>query len=75
MEEKIISIINSIRENKDLDKILVLNNDMLLREDLGFDSLDLAELTAKIEREFKVDIFKNGIVHKIRDIKLILNIH
>ena len=69
MEEKIINIINSIRENKDLKKIDLLNDDMHLREDLGLDSLDLAELTAKLEREFDIDIFKNGIIFTVRDMK------
>lgn len=39
-----------------------------LRTDLGFDSLDLAELTARIEAEYDVDIFEDGIVFKISDI-------
>ncbi len=39
-----------------------------IKRDLGFDSLDLAELTARIEAEFDVDIFEDGIVFKISDI-------
>lgn len=39
-----------------------------LKRDSGFDSLDLAELTARIEAEFDVDIFEDGIVFKISDI-------
>lgn len=39
-----------------------------LKRDSGFNSLDLAELTARIEAEFDVDIFEDGIVFKISDI-------
>lgn len=39
-----------------------------IKRDSGFDSLDLAELTARIEAEFDVDIFEDGIVFKISDI-------
>jgi acyl carrier protein len=35
---------------------------MRLREDLGFDSLDLAELTARIDERFHVDVFAEGVV-------------
>lgn len=39
-----------------------------IKRDSGFDSLDLAELTTRIEAEFDVDIFEDGIVFKISDI-------
>ena len=39
-----------------------------IKRDSGFASLDLAELTARIEAEFDVDIFEDGIVFKISDI-------
>ena len=33
-----------------------------LREDIGFDSMDLAELTVRIEERFGVDVFAEGVV-------------
>ena len=39
-----------------------------LREDLGLDSFNLAELTVHIEEEFGVDIFEDGIVSTIGEI-------
>lgn len=39
-----------------------------IKRDYGFDSPDFAELTARIEAEFDVDIFEDGIVFKISDI-------
>ena len=61
----IINIILTNREKPTLDKI---SGETDLRTDLGFDSLDLAELTARIEAEYDVDIFEDGIVFKISDI-------
>lgn len=39
-----------------------------IKRDSGFGSPDFAELTARIEAEFDVDIFEDGIVFKISDI-------
>lgn len=44
-----------------------------LRYDLGLDSLDLAELTVRIENEFGVDIFEDGIVETVGEILEKLN--
>ena len=41
---------------------------MSLTDDLGFDSLMLAELTVHIEEKFDVDIFETGIVNTIEEI-------
>ena len=41
---------------------------MRLREDLRMDSLDLAELTVRIEDKFGVDIFEDGMVYTVEDI-------
>lgn len=46
-----------------------INDETSLRKDLNFDSLDLAELTVKIEDIFDVDIFENRIVDTVKDIK------
>lgn len=35
---------------------------------LGLDSLDLAELTVRIEAEYDVDIFEDGVVTTIGEI-------
>lgn len=41
---------------------------MHLRNDIGFDSLDLAELTVRIEAECDIDIFEDGIVNTVGEI-------
>ncbi len=70
METKEIlkDIINRIRNNKDLEEISELRNDSDLRNDLGFDSLDLAELTVRIEHKFGIDVFADGLVSTVGEI-------
>ena len=68
MQEKLLSIINSIKKNKFEDTVSEISPEQRLREDLNFDSFDLAELTVKIEEEFVVDIFENGLVNTIDEI-------
>ena len=73
MEKRIHEIINQVLANRGKSAInsILENND--LRNDLGFDSLDLAELTVRIEAEFDVDIFENGLVSKVSEIFEIIN--
>lgn len=67
---KLQEIINKILENKNSARISNLDVNSHLRNDIGFDSLDLAELTVRIEREFGVDIFEDGLVETVGDILL-----
>lgn len=68
MEQELLKIINSILEQNEKEPISQLDNSMSLREDLGFDSLDLAQLTVIIEDKFGVDIFEDGIVDTIQEV-------
>ena len=68
MEEKVLSIINLIREHKGMESLNEISINCLLRDDLGFTSFDLAELTVRIEDEFDIDIFEDGIVSTVGDI-------
>lgn len=68
MQEKLLAIFNSIKRNKFEDPISEINPEQKLREDLNFDSFDLAELTVKIEEEFGVDIFEDGLVNLVNEI-------
>jgi len=62
--QELISIILAKRGKNKPVEILSSSN---LR-DLGFDSLDLAELTVRIENEFGIDIFEDGIVETVGEI-------
>lgn len=68
MENKLLEIINIVMENKDIPLISSINLTDDLRNDLGFDSFDLAELTVRIEDEFEVDIFSNGLINTVGQI-------
>lgn len=68
MENELLKIINGIYKRNGKRIILVLDRGMSLRNDLGFDSIDLAELTVKIEDKFGVDIFEDTIVDSISDV-------
>ena len=68
MEEKVLLIINEIRASKDLPALRSLKNSDNLRNDLGFTSFDLAELTVRIEDEFDIDIFEDGLVNTIAEV-------
>jgi acyl carrier protein len=67
MKKSLLKIINEILKEKEI-QILEIYPEMNLRNDIGFDSLNLAYLTVLIEDEYGVDIFENGIVDTISDI-------
>ncbi len=68
MHEKILKIINTVLENRSKKRLESLTPEMHLRNDIGFDSLDLAELTVRIEAEYDIDIFEDGIVNTVAEI-------
>lgn len=68
MEKKVFDIINEIRAAKDMNTVAELTAETRLREDLAFTSFDLAVLTVKIEDEFDIDIFEDGLVNTIGEI-------
>jgi acyl carrier protein len=68
--EKVFVIVNDIAEEngkKSLGKDEI-SPDLDLRQDFLLDSLDLAELTVRIEDEFDIDVFEDGLVSKIAEI-------
>jgi len=71
--EPLAKIINVVLENRKRKPIENITESSHLRNDLGFDSLDLAELTVRIEAEFDVDIFEDGVVVTVDDILKKLN--
>ena len=73
---KIVNIINEICEEKDLTSVDANTKGFLelkFREDLGFESFDLAQLTVMIEDEFDVDVFEDGIIETIGEIIIKIN--
>ena len=64
----LLSVINQVLENKCKQPVSTLHVGMRLREELGFDSLDLAEMTVRIEEKFDVDVFAEGLVFTVGEI-------
>ncbi len=62
------NIINQVLENNSKEKISSLKSSTNLRDEIGLDSFDLAELTVRIEMEFGIDVFESGIVLTIGEI-------
>lgn len=68
MEKTLLRIINIVRENKGMKLLENIEPRHELRNDLGLDSLDLAELTVRLEKETGVDIFADSFVNSIGEI-------
>lgn len=66
--ERLLVIINEMREEAGYSSIDKLEPSMDLRDDLELDSLMLAELTVRIEDEFEIDIFEDGLVQTVGEI-------
>lgn len=68
METKVLEIINYIRNSKNLSPLSMISPSDKLRDQIGFTSFDLAELTVRIEDEFDIDIFEDGLVSTVDEI-------
>ena len=68
MREFVIKIINEVRSLKGLPPIEKIEDYMDLREDLSLSSFDLAELTVRIEDEYDIDIFEDGLVNTVGEV-------
>ncbi len=66
---KLLGIVNVVRRNKGLPELSELRGDHDLRDDMRFDSLDIAELTVRIEDLFGVDVFEEGVVRRWSEIR------
>ena len=73
METKILEIINTILKNRARQPIAEWKDDLHLRDHIGFDSLDLAELTVRLEAEYDIDVFENGLVGTVGEIRQVLD--
>jgi acyl carrier protein len=68
MQTRLLAVFNQIMANKGLAPIATIGPATRLRQDLGFDSFDLAEMTVRIEDEFGVDVFADGLVQTVGEI-------
>lgn len=68
MKIKVNTIIKDILKSKGIENCQDIKPESSLREDLGLTSFDLAELTVKLEDEFDIDIFEDGLVNTVGEI-------
>jgi len=66
--KQLLEIINTVLDNRSKVQIDSISESSNLRNDCGLDSLDLAELTVRVESEFDVDIFEDGVVTTVGEI-------
>jgi acyl carrier protein len=64
----LLALVNHIRAHRNGAAVPELDPAARLREDLGLDSIDLAELTARIDHEFGVDVFADGVVGTVGEV-------
>jgi len=72
MENRLLAQINEVLSGKGETLLQRLSPEMKLRDDVGFDSFDLAELTVRLEEIYDVDIFENGIVNTVGEVMTLL---
>lgn len=60
--------INDLRVNAGRQRLPRLMPQFLLREDLELDSLDLAELTVRLQAKFGVDVFAKRNLRTVGDV-------
>ena len=64
LEQLIMDILKKNGNSRKID----LSENTMLREDLGLDSIDMAEMTVRIENDYNIDIFEDGVVNTIGEI-------
>lgn len=61
-------IVNKIRRVAGRAEFKQLFPEQKLQQDLQLDSLDLAEMTVRIDAKFGVDVFHHGVVITVQDV-------
>ena len=72
MLNELLELINSILHDSNRKLLTALSEQMSLRDDVGFDSLDLAKLIVTIEDKYNIDIFMDGVIDNIGEVVALL---
>jgi acyl carrier protein len=64
LDAALLRLLNTVLRHKGRPELNSVAPGQRLRADLGLSSLDLAELTVRIEEQFGVDVFADGVVHR-----------
>jgi acyl carrier protein len=73
MKKSLKEIINELQKENGVELSITLNDNDDLINDIGLDSLDLAQLTVMIEDIYGIDVFENKIVRKVYEIKELIS--
>ena len=65
---ELLEIVNTVLVNMGRPKVSELSYEMSLKEDLGFASIDLAELAVRIEESTGVDVFADKIIETVGEL-------
>ena len=66
--QEVKEIILTVLENSSLPVDVDITLETRLREDLGLDSIALAELAVRIEEKYDVDVFEAGPVFSVEEV-------
>ena len=66
--QEVKEIILTVLENSSLPVDVDITLETRLREDLGLDSIALAELAVRIEEKYDVDVFEDGLVFSVEEV-------
>lgn len=69
MRNELLRALNIVIAKKNRPPLTIYDASLRLREDLELDSLDLAELTVRIEAFSDVDIFEKGVVRTLGEVE------
>ena len=61
-------LVNVVLTNNNMEAAENISEETRLREDLGMDSFQLAELTVRIEEQTRVDVFSDGLVNTVGEL-------
>jgi acyl carrier protein len=65
---ELLDVINKVLSNNELKTIDQLDPHLRLKEDLDMDSITIAELTVRVEDEYGIDVFEDGMIYNLGDI-------
>lgn len=68
MNPLLLNHINALRGFKGLPSLDSISAEQSLRVDMQLDSLDLAELTVRLQKDTGVDVFAEGLVSTIGEV-------
>lgn len=76
MESAVLSHINDIAaENEEAVSVEEFDPTLSMTDDIGLESLDLAELAVRLEDDYGVDVFEDDVVDELAEVIEALETH